>query len=182
MDAAAVQGLIEAISAGDALVRTVAARVAGASAFPPFASPIATALEREQDPTAAAEQVRALLLIGGAGSVDIIEARMGSLTPDAIGVYAGWIANNQPERLASLLPKLAIRASQDRTELNGPVLAALKKFDGRPEDSRQLLRASLAAGTPASWDSMLGRLSSEAGGAWRDGVLIEALASKDPGI
>ena len=182
LDAAAGQGLLEAISSGDPLVRTVAARVAGVSAHPPFADPIATAFGREQDPTAAAEQARALLLVRGPAAVETIEARMASLSTDAVSVYAGWVANNQPERLADLLPKLAIRASEDRSELAPWVPVALKKFEGRQEDSGRLLRAWLTVGTPVSWQSMLSRLSSEAGGAWRDAVLIEALGSKDPAI
>ena len=81
MDAAAVKGVFEAISAADPLVRTVAARVAGVSGHPAFAVPIASALEREQHATAAGEQVRALLLIRGAGAVEAIEMRVANLDP-----------------------------------------------------------------------------------------------------
>jgi TonB family protein len=182
LDVDGVKAVFTAISASDPLVRVVAARIAGVTAHPPFAAPLATALEREQDPSAAAEQVRALLLIRGAAALEPIEARIPSLSASAAGVLAGWIANNQPQRLADVLPKLAGRVSEHRYELAPAVPVALKKFDGRQDDSGRLLRAWLAVSTPLSWRSMLRSLAAQAGGPWRDAVVIDALASKEPAI
>jgi TonB family protein len=172
MDAAAVQKVGEALTAEDPLIRTVAARIAAVTAHPSFADRIASAFERESDPSAMMEQIRALLFIRGAASTGSIEARLPTFTPLAASVYAEGLAFHQPERLSSLLPQLAARASASRAELAAAVSMALTSLTDRPEPSTALMRAWIAVAPPALWRMTLSQFADRPR-PWLDAVVQE---------
>jgi TonB family protein len=182
LDGPAVEAVVRAIGSGDAMVRAVAARIAAVTAHAPLAPAIAKAWETERDPAAAGEQVRALLFIRGADALSAIDARLRDLPPASVDVYALWLATNQPERLADLLPNMVSRTGSPGPDISDRVFSALKTLEGRPEAGERLLRSWLAVSTPARWRSLLERLAATSGNAWRDAVLIEALKASDAGI
>ena len=76
LDAAALERLRGAIRSPDPMVRAVAARLVAVSKPRALADAIASAWAQEQEPGAAAEQARALLMLRGGSAADSIEARL----------------------------------------------------------------------------------------------------------
>ena len=151
MDATAIIAVRGAITADDPLVRKVAARMAAVTAHPPFSGSLHAAWERERDPVAAAEQMRALLLIRGDSVLPDVDARVARFAPIEASVYAEWLAVNRSDQLAPRLPAIAARATPSRTELIGSVSAALAKLGGRSDERRALLQAWRGVGGAEAW-------------------------------
>jgi TonB family protein len=174
MDADAVYAVRDAITSEDPLIRTVAARIAAATAHAPFANALTEAMSREQDATALAEQIRALLAIRGALATEPVEARVSASRPGAI-LYAEWLARSQPERFADQLPKLAAAVGNDRRVLSRYVtwLIAHHQEVGEP-----VLRAWSKASTAAAWSGSLGEILEQLRPSYEP-ILIDALTSQD---
>lgn len=177
MDSAALESAARAITSGDPLARTVAARLLGVAGYAASADRIAAAFEGEQDPAAAVEQARALLFFRGAAAGQLIEPRLRASAHLAM-LYADWIVRHQPERLAGLLPTLSSSLTGDGRALTPYAFAALDK---QPDGGEQLLRAALASSTPSAWRGLIDRI--QFGARPRQTVvLIEALAVQNPAI
>lgn len=175
MDGPAVEAVAAAIEADDPMTRAVAARIAAVSAHPSFAPAIERAWGKERHIAAAAEQVRALLIIRGAAAAATIEARLGELPAASVDVYAAWVAAQQPEQLAALITKLNARANAPGLDLSIHVWSALNALDSQPEASERLLRGWMTVATPVGWRATLERLAAGGGSASRDAVVIDAL-------
>jgi TonB family protein len=90
----------------DPAVRAVAARVAGLLSRKSLAAPLQDLLEREQDVTAAVEQVRALLYLRGVEILPQARAAATRLGTPVRSTIDEWLARNQPEQFAASIPDL----------------------------------------------------------------------------
>jgi hypothetical protein len=93
-----------------ALVRTAAARVAAVKNDRALSSSVAQALEEETDENAAAEQVRALLLLDGSGAIATVDRSVRRVGGRTVVVLAEWLARNQPGELATRVTQFSAAA------------------------------------------------------------------------
>jgi TonB family protein len=172
LDEDALATVLSAIGSDDPLVRTVAARMAAVTTYPPFGNALVAALANERDARAATEQVRALLITQSPLAERAIEGRLAAV-PAVPRAYANWIATNEPERLPGLLPKLATALGDDRGRLRPSLDVVLK---AHPDLAERLLRAWLDISTPEMWRSVLNDVHEHAR-TGQDAVVLEALTS-----
>src|SRR5688500_11854628 len=115
--------LTAAIADPAAPVRAVAARVAAVGQRNDLVPALSAALAQEQDPLAASEQARAVLLLqrgSATGAAAAAAKRVGG--PVAV-VWAEWLARNDTARLASVLPALTNGMSDDDAGKIGRIAA-----------------------------------------------------------
>jgi TonB family protein len=179
LDRTAVEAVMRAMTADDAVARSVAARIAAVTAHAPFGPVVQAAWERETNSTAAAEQVRALLYIRGALAIDAIDAKLDAAPESVALIYSEWLASTRPERFVELLPRLVARASGDRRALGALVNRVIET---RPPLTERVLRVWLAASTQQSWRNVIEVLSLEEAPPGLVAVMTDALNGGDSGV
>jgi TonB family protein len=170
---AAQKRLAEAVKHEDPAVRAVAARIAFVSGLKNLASPLITAVAKEEHAQTAAEQVRALTgLLGAPGDQIVLRAvtRIGG--PTAIAM-AESLARTRPTDIPQLLPKLLPLVSP--IELGAPLATACAQH---PSAANEILQAILAAKAPYLFDSVIGSLR-EAARPVPTPVMLQALQSTE---
>ena len=140
----------------DPAVRAVAARVAGLLSRKSLAAPLQDLLEREQDVTAAVEQVRALLYLRGVEILPQTRAAATRLGTRVRSTIDEWLARNQPEQFAATIPDLL----RDYQEADSRIFASLAALAVRQTPAvRDRVTTSLAgAASGRAWRAFLGRV------------------------
>lgn len=146
--------LRDAIADPDAVVRAVAARVAGFLDRKELAGGLLEALVREQDPTAAREQIRALLYLQEALLPEIRAAatRLGGAIHS---VQAEWLARTRPGAFAATLPVMLRDAPDSEAGIFG--LIAAMAVRQTPGERDRIAGALAAAGSARAWREFLDR-------------------------
>ena len=90
----ALPAIRSAVAASDSTVRAVAARVAAVIGAVELGQTISDALNRESDPRVAAEQIRALTLLGSGSMIPVLEATAARLGGPAMQALNEWRARD----------------------------------------------------------------------------------------
>lgn len=201
--AAVAESLGGALSAEDPAVRATGARVAGAGDDSQLLTELRSALDTETDAVAAREQVRALLLLGGAAELDpVLRARerfaplLDPAIGDAVGrlggseairIYAEHLASSEAVARSSFL-KRALWGRPHLASMTGARLLAVGDVDGfvtllgvYPDElvplDAGLLVAAIRSRHPDAREAALWYLAENGdGGLVRDQRVVEALA------
>lgn len=160
-------------------MRAVAARIAGVGQHTAFAGHLVAALDRETDRYVAAEQVRALSLLGTPEAAAAVDAHLPSAGQPALMAYALWLGRMQPARLIEQLPHLVARLG--REDVRHLVPAVVMATYQHPAQREPLLRAWLYAAPPDAWRNALATLGAQEG-APNVSVLQEALSSANDDV
>jgi TonB family protein len=177
LDEEAVQRLRIAMTHEDPIVRAVAARVAGNAKVSALAADVAAALEREQDESAAAEQMRALLFLGDLRAAS--ETTLPRSKMSARIVYIEWLVRTRPEAFVEHIER-ALHAVPT-TAANGLSAAVAAAVVRNPAARDRLLRAWLRVASAEAWRSVLEALDN-AGLEIEPGVLQAALTAENSSI
>lgn len=108
-DVAVRQEVVQALRVSDPLVRATAARVLITYGVPAYTVQLREALNAETDPLAAAEMIRALLVLGKHDSTQVLEGAANRAGGRAVVVLAEWYVRNNHDRLADWLPSVLDR-------------------------------------------------------------------------
>jgi TonB family protein len=90
-------------------VRLAAARLVGARQLASLDTALARALGGESNPTVAAEQVRAAMLVGTPASSAAVASHLTTAETPALRAYMAFLARTAPERLVREMPSLLTR-------------------------------------------------------------------------
>ena len=172
----ALEQLRVVLSHGDPLVRTVAARVAAVAKLSSLAPAITAALEHEGDQNAAAEEVRALLFLGGADARQSVERHLLRAGAPAVRTFLEWLLRTEPEQFANKLEDLLRNLPEAEITGFGPLMAAA--IAQRPAIREGILRSWLHVAPAITWRRLLEELDGELSTA-DVGVLLEALDTED---
>lgn len=176
LDAKAVEEVMAAIGAADPAVRTVAARIAAATAHPPFALAISRVMPGEADPAAITEQVRALLNIRGDAAVEPIDPLLDRMPAPAALLYAAWLTRHRPDALSERLGRIARAAPDDPSTLVNTIDDLIKT---RPELAAPLARAWRLAVASDQWRSLVAVIDLKAASPPLVAEIQDALAAQD---
>jgi hypothetical protein len=147
--------LAEAIADPQPAVRAVAARVSGMLVRTDLAPTLLQALEREQDPVAGAQQIRALLYIRKLQVLPVVRPAAAKLGGGAAHVVAEWLARREPVEFASTAAELLqsiSAANATQLGLLGTVAAVQQ-----PAERDRITRAMASLSSPPAWVAYLGR-------------------------
>jgi hypothetical protein len=142
----------------DAGIRAVTARIAGTGGHAAMADSLIAALRNERDPFVAAEQVRALLLVGTPEAEAAVETHLGTAEAPAVVAYALRLARVRPLDLIERLPRLVERVG-DAAQAVRLVPAVMMAAQQHPTHRAALLRVWLGAAPPAAWRAALDTLA-----------------------
>lgn len=173
-DDADVRMLATAVGDADPAVRAVAARIAGLLNRKDLAIALLDLLEREQDLTAASEQVRALLYLQGVEVLPQARAAAARLGAAVSSPLAEWLARTLPEQFAAAIPDLL----RDIPEADRSILASIAAMAVRQTPgARDRIAASLAgAASGPAWRVFIDRLTVDAT------IITKGLASPTPAV
>lgn len=182
-----LQRLRAALTHDDPVVRALAARAAAVVRLRTAAEALTVALEREDVPPVAVEQIRALLRVDPAGRRDSVERHLARGGPSAAGVYLEWVRRQDPGTLPEHIDRLGrALAREEVTRLVPALFAAVEQLD--PELRPRVLRSWLAVsaenpavGVAHPWRSALAALP-PAVLPTEAAIISEALASSDSDI
>jgi TonB family protein len=147
--------LAEALRDARPSVRAVAARVALVNAVRGLTGALAEALERESDPSAASEQVRALLaLTDGETAAAAVAAGLRMGGPAALAV-AEALARTRGAEILTPLPPLLLRSGNPAGLAD--VLSVVAR--DRPAERRRLAEGVIAIGDGPLWRAYLANLA-----------------------
>ena len=175
LDADALDRLRTALADSDPFVRTVAARVSGIARIADLATAVADALGREQDETAAAEMLRALIFYDTPETRAAADRYGQRAKAPAIAVYFEWFARAPVDRVPERVDELLAVAGKADSQL-APLMARIV-LQNRVAGER-LLRAWLSAAPPHAWRTVLDLIGGDLADA-EVPVMREALASTD---
>lgn len=146
--------LRDAIADSDPVVRAIAARVAGLLNRKELAGALLEALVREQDPTSAREQVRALLYL----QEELLpEARAAAtrLGGAIHSVQAEWLARTRPGAFAATLPVMLREVPDSEAGTFGSIAAMAVRQS--PAERDRIAGALAGAGSAPAWREFLDR-------------------------
>jgi TonB family protein len=167
--------LAEAIRHARGDVRAVAARVVTVTAGREHAPALSEALARESDVSAASEQIRALLTLGGSGALAEAAAAADRLGGPVAFALAEFLARSRGAEIVAQLRPL-LRSTRDPRAL-GELLAAVAR--DRPADRRRVAAGVIAAGDGPLWRAYLASLGRHRI-ALETGTWLEGLKAPDP--
>ena len=175
-DAESAAKLRTALAHENPTVRAIATRIAGVQKMPAMAPEIARVFEGEPDDRAAAEQVRALLLIDNASWRDTIERRLSVTQPLAIRAYVEWMVRNRPEMLADQMAD--VFRPVPATELDRFSVLVSAAIRHHPAIAERFLRGWMRIASGQAWRSVV-TATSGAAGEPEAAILREALEAQN---
>lgn len=145
--------LRDAILHADPAVRGVAARLAGLLNRRDLTGAMTDALNREQDPIAGREQVRALLYLDGVANVQQVGTAATRLGAPAVLVFGEWLARNRIEEFATAIPDLGRQLPT--ADIAGLGQIAAMAIRQTPASRDRVTSALAAAGSSLAWRAYL---------------------------
>jgi len=168
-----------ALSDPDSAVRAIAARVVSNAPYPELLNDLFAALARERDQRTAAEMIRGLLAMGGAGVVQVLEPQVRRNGPPAVLAYAEGLARGLPEQFVEKLPDLHTLVPDTHDWIAIVRMAAEQHPGIRP----RVLDAWMKSCNKGQWISLLDALYAPALSAGhRDQAIVDALGSDRPDV
>ena len=155
-DPRAIPAVREALSAPDPALRAVAARIVAVGRLMALRSNLLTAFTAELDSHVAAEQIRAILVLGAQDMLDAAAAHMQRAESPARVAYALGLARTNPAALVAQLPVMTGRAGELSGQLAPTIRLATQRF---PEHRLALHRAWLEHAPPKDWGALVGLLA-----------------------
>ena len=160
----------------DPVVRAIAARIAGLLSRKSLASALQDLLEREQDVSAAVEQVRALLYLRGVEILPQARTAATRLGTPVRSTIDEWLARNQPEQFAAAIPDLL----RDYPEADSRIFASLAALAVRqtPAVHEHVTTSLAGAASGPAWRAYLARVGFD------DNALVvsKGLAASSPAV
>jgi TonB family protein len=160
----------------DPVVRGIAARIAGLLSRKSLASALQDLLEREQDVSAAVEQVRALLYLRGVEILPQARTAATRLGTPVRSTIDEWLARNQPEQFAAAIPDLL----RDYPEADSRIFASLAALAVRqtPAVHEHVTTSLAGAASGPAWRAYLARVGFD------DNALVvsKGLAASSPAV
>ena len=174
-DTRAAARVTEALAHEDAAVRAAAARVAGVAPLLSAGLAVRRALDSETDRSAAAEQLRASVLLLSAG--DDLSLVLAARTHGLVDLLAETVANARGPLALPLLDPLVEAGLQEHREA---VFIASATYGGR-ERLNVIGAAALRTKDTSRWSAVLS-LARQPGADFAPGLLLAALGSQDSSI